>query len=177
MDPVSFPSLNEEKERYLTHNNDPTQEGYQQFVMPIVDRILRDYSTEHLGLDYGAGKSEIITYMLTEQKYQVAAYDPIFKNTNYLLQRGYHYVACCEVVEHFHDPAKEFKRLYNLLVSKGKLYIKTDLYVGSINFQKWYYKDDPTHTFFYSERTMQWIKERYGFKDLNIDGRLVILSK
>jgi hypothetical protein len=52
----------------------------------------------------------------------------------------------------------------------------TDLYHEDINFSKWYYKDDPTHVFFYNTHTLEWIKEHFGFSSLTIDKRLIVFT-
>ena len=176
MDPKHLPSPKQERERYLTHNNNPEQEGYQQFVMPIVEGITNDFTPNHRGLDFGAGESQIVTYMLTRRGYNIAPYDPLFHNDKDLLERTYHFIGCSEVIEHFHNPALEFERLFNLLEPDGKLYIKTDMYEADVDFSLWYYKDDPTHIFFYRLETMEWIKGKYGFKDLTVEGRLVVFT-
>ena len=55
----------------------------------------------------------------------------------------------------------------------GKLYCMTDLYDKSINFHKWYYKNDSTHVFIYHKNTIHWIKEKFGFSNVTIEGRLI----
>ena len=60
-------------------------------------------------------------------------------------------------------PKMEFRSLKNMLNQKGKLYCMTDIYGESINFSKWYYKNDPTHVFFYHKNTVHWIQKEFGF--------------
>jgi citrate lyase synthetase len=49
----------------------------------------------------------------------------------------------------------------------------TDLYDESIDFAKWYYKNDVTHVFFYTKETFVWIQKEFGFRDLKIEKRLI----
>ncbi|MEW7280790.1 methyltransferase domain-containing protein [Aquimarina sp. 2201CG1-2-11] len=83
---------------------------------------------------------------------------PIFVQTKTFLKKRYVYIVCFEVMEHFYNPAKEFGLLKSLLLPNGTLYCKTKLYNSMINFTTWWYKNDPTHVFFYSNSTLLWIK-------------------
>jgi hypothetical protein len=49
----------------------------------------------------------------------------------------------------------------------------TDIYDESIDFDKWYYKNDPTHIFMYQRRTFEWIKVNFGFSRVEIEDRLI----
>jgi len=169
-------SPTDEKARYDTHNNDVNDEGYQNFVSPITNAILKDFTSHHKGLDFGAGPGPVISKMLNEQNYQIVQYDPFYAPKPELLKGTYDYIACCEVVEHFADPAREFALLNKLLKPGGRLYIMTDIYREQSPFLEWYYKDDPTHVFFYREETFRWLKEAYNFNLLRIEGRLVVLQ-
>jgi len=77
------------------------------------------------------------------------------------------------VIEHFSNPNKEFKLFKKLLKKGSKLYCMTDIYDDSIDFEKWYYKNDPTHIFFYHKKTFEWIKEKFDFKSVEIEKRLI----
>ncbi len=177
LDAALLPTFDEEKDRYNTHNNDVEDKGYQKFVSPIVNSILRDYEPTDTGLDFGAGTGPVISKMLSDSDYQIVQYDPFFYNYPDLLARKYNYIACCEVIEHFHDPQKEFLLLKELLASGGRLYCMTDIYNDAINFGKWYYINDPTHVFIYQEETFSWIKEKMAFKKVDVKGRLVIFER
>ncbi len=159
--------------RYKEHNNDVEDLGYQKFVSPITKSILCDFTKFNKGLDFGAGTSSVISKILNDNSYQIVQYDPFFHNYPHLLKYKYDYIACCEVIEHFNNPHNEFALLKKLLLKKGKLYCMTEIYNESIDFHKWYYKNDPTHIFFYHKNTINWIKEEFGFFDATIEGRLI----
>ncbi|MFA8435344.1 MAG: class I SAM-dependent methyltransferase [Marinifilaceae bacterium] len=175
-DPDSRLTESEEKKHYSQHNNDVEDKGYQKFVSPITSAILQDFTTNDTGLDFGAGTGPVISKILKDNAFSIEQYDPFFHNYPHLLEKKYNYIACCEVIEHFHDPKKEFDLLRKLLHDNGKLYCMTDIYDESIDFEKWYYKNDPTHVFLYHRKTIQWIKEEYGFSDVTIEGRMIIFS-
>jgi hypothetical protein len=111
MNRTSLPSKNDEVLRYTQHNNDVNDVRYQKFVQPLVTGILQDFDQSHIGLDFGAGTGPVISKLLTDEGYVIKQYDPFFYDHAELLNQKYDYIACCEVVEHFHNPAKEFKLL------------------------------------------------------------------
>ena len=78
------------------------------------------------------------------------------------------FIICCEGIEHFHSPANEFKRLKSLLKASGRLYCKTKLLDKTIDFKMWSYKNDFTHSFFYTRLALKQIKKSLGFSELII---------
>ncbi len=173
LDPTMFLCKEDEKKRYEEHNNDVNDVRYQQFVAPIVSRIQKTFNKSHTGLDFGAGTGPVITKLLHDKGFNMELYDPLFHNNPALLQNRYDYIACCEVIEHFHDPAKEFALLKSLLNPNGSLYCMTEIYSDEIEFKQWYYKNDPTHVFFYHTKAFTWIKSHFNFSKLSIEGRLI----
>jgi len=169
-----LPKSDAEKERYELHDTDTEDAGYRKFVAPITENILKDFSLDAKGLDFGAGTSAIISAILREHNYNIKNYDPYFHNFPTLLEEKYDYISSCEVIEHLYKPAEEFRRLREMLREGGKLYLMTDIY-DERDFGSWYYKNDPTHVFLYTKDTFAWIKEQYGFKELLIEKRLVVL--
>ena len=166
-----------EKKRYLEHNNDINDQGYRDSVAPITDYIFYKYSKYSLGLDFGAGTGPVISSVLTEKGYNVLKYDPFFYPDKSVLDIQYDYIVCCEVIEHFYNPKKEFLQLMNCIKKNGELICKTDLFEDSMDFNNWYYNSDPTHVFFYSKNTFMWIKKQFGFTNVSIEGRLILLEK
>ena len=162
-----------ERKRYETHNNDVNDIRYQNFVSPITTSILNEFSAEQVGLDFGAGTGPVISKILADNGYNIKQYDPFFHNFPELLKNQYDYIACCEVIEHFYDPLKEFKLLKSLLKTKGVLFCMTAIYDSSIDFAKWFYKDDPTHVFIYQKETLEWIQINVGFSKIIIENKLI----
>lgn len=166
-----------EKYRYETHNNDVHNAGYQAFVEPITQAVLQHCSTEDLGLDFGAGTGPVISKLLTDKGYKITQYDPYFFNHPELLAIKYDYIVCCEVMEHFQNPDKEFELLESLLMPGGKLFCMTQLYTDNINFKNWHYKNDKTHVFIYTPETIQWLNAHSGFKLQTIENRLILFHR
>ena len=176
-DPSHYVSAAQEKERYLEHNNDVTDLRYQSFVSPIVEAVTKDFPSGSYGLDFGAGTGPVISVMLSKLNYTLELYDPFFHQDNRVLENTYHFIVCCEVMEHFHHPAKEFALLRKMLRKNGALYCMTELLPKDTAFIDWYYKDDPTHVVFYSEESLAWIREHIGFSEVIVNGRCITFRR
>lgn len=166
-----------EKERYAEHNNDVTDPRYQNFLHPVTSRIEVDFNTDSTGLDYGCGTGPVATEVLKKKGYHINLFDPFFVNQPEVLKQPYNFIICSEVMEHFHLPYKEFRQLYNLLLPGGKLYCKTSTFSDTIDFDKWYYKNDPTHVFFYTEESLNWIKNHFSFREVEHLPDLIMFRK
>ena len=168
----------DEKKRYLEHNNDVDDPRYRRFVSPVVDFVADNFlPIKHTGLDFGAGTGPVISRMLEDRGFAVKKYDPFFHPDKEPLNDKYDFIVCCETAEHFHRPCNEFSLLYNLLKPRGRLVCMTSLYDTDIPFDSWYYENDPTHVFIYQRKTLQWIKDKLKFNDLQICGNLIVLGK
>lgn len=174
--PKDYLAPDAEKAHYQHHNNDPEDEGYQNFVRPVVDAILKDFDGGANGLDFGSGTGSPIVKLLGDNGYKISQYDLYFHNNPNILQQQYDYIAASEVAEHFKEPYKEFCLLKSLLKPNGKLYIMTELWRDDREFATWYYKNDHTHLFLYHPDAFEWIKQEFRFKDVQIEKRVVTLS-
>ncbi len=162
-----------EKERYLAHHNNVDDTGYQKFVMPLVKAVSSNFYNAS-GLDFGAGTGPVAAKLLTERGYSVALYDPFFHTDIGVLEKQYDFIICCEVIEHFHKPLKEFKLLKNLIKPNGKLFCMTTLWAGNVvEFAGWWYKNDSTHTLFYNPTNLNFIKENANFSKVSINGNII----
>ena len=85
-------------------------------------------------------------------------------------------MSACEVAEHFYYPLQEFQLFRKLIKPKGRLYSMTHLYTDTIDFDGWYYKNDHSHVFFYSQETLEWILQACGFSAVSVQDRLVIFA-
>jgi SAM-dependent methyltransferase len=160
LDPVCRLSPSAEKERYLQHNNDIEDKAYQNFVSPIVKAVKQQFKVgHHEGLDFGAGTGPVIAKLLRADGYALQLYDPFFCQQPEALQRTYDFIVCCEVIEHFYYPDREFALLKSLLKPGGFLWCMTVLYSAETDFKTWYYRKDQTHVVFLSS------------KDLGVDTR------
>lgn len=165
-----------EMAQYNVHINDVHDPRYQNFVSPITTAILADFDASAKGLDFGSGTGPVIAMILQDNKYHVTLYDPFFHADASALEARYDYIACCEVIEHFYKPIRDFALLKRLLEPQGKLYCMTEIYKPNMYFPQWGYKNDTTHVFFYARQTLQWIKDYFEFSDMQISNRLVVYT-
>ncbi|TGL39859.1 class I SAM-dependent methyltransferase [Leptospira perdikensis] len=177
MEQEFLPGRDEEKLRYMEHNNDVHDIRYQNFLRPIVEKVVSNQKPTDQGLDFGAGPEPIVQFLLGQLGYPIKLYDPFFHNHLENLNQTYDYMILTEVVEHFHFPKLEFQKLNQLLKPNGILYILTHPYDDSIDFESWYYKNDKTHTFFYTKKSFEWICNQFGFKNFEIENRIIIIKK
>ncbi len=171
-----FLSPQAEKFRYSLHNNDVNDPAYIKFVTPVINRIRKDFTTDSTGLDFGCGTGPVITSELNKLGYNIDLYDLYFKPDSKVFTRKYDFIICCEVMEHFKDPLKEFQLLRSMLKDGGKLYCKTEVWSESIGFTDWHYKNDQTHVIFYNRETLEWIKENLNFSKLETRERYLVFT-
>ncbi len=169
-------SIEQEKQRYLTHQNSIEFEGYVNFLKQVITPALNYITKEMIGLDYGCGHTPTLSKILNNDGYLCEDYDPLFVNNN--LDKRYDYIFCTEAFEHFHDPYKEIKQIHSLLHEEGILAFMTERWIDLDQFSSWYYLRDNTHVCFYHDKTFSYICNKFGFKQLFDDEkRVIILQK
>ena len=154
----------QQKARYLEHNNDVHDPDYREFLGRLYYQIKPHLKAGAKGLDYGCGPGPALVTMMQEDGFDVEMYDVYFHADDSVLNERYDFVTCTETAEHFSDPAVEFRRLASLLRSPGWLGVMTGMPADWSQFPDWYYHHDPTHVNFFSHRTMDWIARRYGWE-------------
>jgi hypothetical protein len=175
-DPTVRATPSQERAHYEKHNNDLANQGYRDHLLMVVTPLASYLPPGALGLDYGCGPVLSIEPLMRELGVACVSYDPIFATRQELLTSDtYDYISCCEVVEHFTDPRREFDRLHAMLKKGGVLGIKTRLVPE--DFSTWWYHRDPTHVVFYSERTFDWIAVYFGFELLEHHEGIALMRK
>lgn len=172
-----YVSQNQEKARYVEHNNDVDDIRYQKFTSPITEAIIDNHSKEDLGLDYGCGTGPVISKQLLDKGFQINLFDPFFYPEQDYLHYQYDYIFSCEVFEHFYEPKQEIEKLLLLLKPNGKLYIMTHLYSNKSDFKNWYYRKDPTHVFVFTKKTIEFIVNNNNLIIEKLTDRLIIIKK
>lgn len=152
-----------ERAHYLTHENNPHDARYRDFLdrlaLPLTARLAQGAQ----GLDFGSGPGPTLSLMLQERGFPTKIYDPYFAPDESVLETTYDFITATEVVEHFYHPAIEFRRLDALLKPGGFLGLMTELRRDDRPFDKWHYPRDPTHVSFYRLETMQWLAESLNY--------------
>lgn len=154
---TELPDAATEYARYLHHQNDPADQGYRSFLARLLVPLLKRLPAAASGLDYGCGPGPALAAMLKEAGHTVQLYDPFFYPNFAPLQQQYDFITCTEVVEHFHHPAGELKRLHALLRPGGWLGIMTCFQTSDDQFANWHYRRDDTHVVFYKETTFYYL--------------------
>lgn len=153
LDQSEYLKPDEEKKRYSFHQNNPDEEKYGQYLASII-QVIKPFITQEMhGLDYGTGPSVSLAKVLTNQGFHCDYYDKYFYPE--MISQQYDYIILCEVIEHIQDLNSELVRFKSLLKSGGKIFIKTEIFDSQINFENWYYKNDPTHVIFFNQKSLQ----------------------
>ena len=175
--PDKYINYSSEKERYEEHNNDVEDPRYQKFVSPITDAVQQKFDKNSDGLDYGCGTGPVASVVLENKEFKkIALYDPFFQPNEEHLNTTYDFIICCEVMEHFFDPKAEFQQLRRLLRDSGQLFCKTSILKEKSTpdeFKDWWYNNDPTHVFFYTPKTLNYIANKFDFKGVKIEPKLI----
>ena len=167
----------EELRRYQSHENDPEQKGYQDFLAPVIAAVRNSQLMKAEGLDFGCGPNSVVIHTLKKEGYNIKGYDPYFHDDSKLLQKKYDYIVCTEVIEHFYKPFEEFARLRSLLKPLGSLYLKTSLTDSVEDFEKWHYHRDPSHVCFYSEKSIRWICRNLRWNEVEIGQDRIVIAR
>ena len=168
-----------EKQRYMLHENSSDNTGYLRYLNNIITNSITPFlKPGNRLLDFGCGPEKTWAKILKEKSYNVSTYDPYFDNNSDWLNRNFDAVTAIEVFEHLSSPAKELVLLSSCLKAGSLLVIRTMLHNNNWdNFQKWWYKEDPTHISFYSETTINYICRTWKYELLQIKDQCEIVLK
>lgn len=177
LDPARFLTPDAEYAHYLTHENSVDDAGYRAYLSKLAEPLLARLGPASSGLDYGCGPAPALACMMREAGHVVSVFDPFFEADKSPLARSYDFVTCTETVEHFHQPAVEFKRLSGLLKPGGVLAVMTIFQTDDSRFANWRYRHDPTHVVFYREHTFAVLAQILEMQCEIIARDVVFLSK
>jgi SAM-dependent methyltransferase len=163
LDPGQRPGPDAELAEYQLHQNAEDDAQYRQFLRKLSDPLLQRLPPASHGLDYGCGPGPALAALLREGGHTVVLYDPFFQPDRSVLSSSYDFVTCTEAIEHFHQPAHEFRRLDALLAPGGWLALMTNFQTDDTRFASWHYRRDPTHVVFYREATLCWLAQHHGW--------------
>ena len=175
--PQHLPAREEEFERYEQHRNDPEDLGYITFLSQLVRPMLGFLSPGALGLDFGSGPVPAISHLLKEARYDVASYDIFYADDPEVLNRNYDFITASEVAEHLHSARKTLDRIWSLIHPGGIFGIMTGIRPKDIDFADWYYIRDPTHVIFFSNQTMEWLRNHWSARIIYIKDNVVVFRK
>lgn len=154
-------SLKEEKDRYDLHDNTISNKGYVNYLTSVVKLIDTVYEKDFSILDYGSGENAVLSTLLKQSGKSCCSYDPVYNIGMDCLDLTFDIIVLCEVIEHLHDIDKEMVLIESLLKEKGILIIRTEFVNNNVDFDKWWYKEDPTHINFFSSESMDVLANKY----------------
>lgn len=169
LDPGQRPNQSAERTHYELHNNVASDEQYCNFLGRLLNPLLVKIGVppENIrlqGLDFGSGPGPVLAELVSRSGHQMSIYDPYFAPDKTVLQRRYDFVTCCEVAEHFYEPAAAFQQIDALLKPGGWLGLMTGILPDWTSFRSWHYPRDITHVVFYSPKTVSWIAEKFDWQ-------------
>ncbi len=143
-------------------------------LVRLADEVAHTVPAGSLGLDYGCGPEATLAHLLSGRGLACGGYDATHFPDEQALTRQYDFVACGEAVEATGDPAELFALFQRLLLARGVLAVRTELYDGMVPFAQWWYRREPARTCFYAPSTMRWIalknrwKVRFVGRDISL---------
>lgn len=155
-----------ELKRYSLHSVQPDT-NYSDQMRDFVKTAVFPFIKNGKALDYGAGRTGVISRLLSGAGFEVRTYDPYFDNNLDVLDTTYDLITTIEVVEHFQDLKAEWDKLVGLLKPGGILAIGTQFAKADI--RDWWYLRDTTHYHFYQERTFEVLSLKYRMEILYTD--------
>ena len=176
--PKDRPSAEDEFARYETHENDPEDEGYRDFLSQLFDPLQAKLNPNSKGLDFGSGPGPTLNIMFEEQGHQMNIYDPFYADDESVFDETYDFITATEVVEHLFNPREELDRLWSCLRPGGHLGIMTKFAKDDRqHFADWHYRLDFTHVTFYTKDTLQWLADKWNAEIEFHGNRVAIFQK
>ncbi len=170
-------STEDEKRNYDLHENNAADHGYRRFLSRLTTPLLKRLDLKQKGLDFGSGQDSPLPVILEEHGHQMDIYDPFYYKNPLVFYKKYDFICATEVVEHLHNPNKEFTLLFKMLKSGAWLGIMTKLVIDKEHFSKWHYIRDMTHVCFYSSSTFKYLAKRFKTKINFIGNDVILLNK
>ena len=180
-----------EKKRYALHNNSLLNTGYVRYLESFIDSVLgfpaifdqKNIKMQEI-VDYGSGPEPSLATLLQKRGFTVRCYDPYFAPEMVLPGKLADFVTCLEVAEHFKEPIKDFALIVNCIRENGFLALATHLMPAFTNeteqiafFSSWWYRQDPTHVSFFTEKALRIVAGGAGLSWLGQAGPHIYIFK
>jgi len=178
-DNTHYPSRIDEENRYLEHNNDPSQEGYVNFLTHFIDEAVTPFISSGHILDFGSGPTPVLQLLLTNLGYDVDTYDPFFSPDKPDQEKRYDMITSTEVMEHIHQPKDALIWMDKHVEKDGFIALMTLFYPQEIqSFFQWFYIRDLSHVVFFQEKTFKVIGDMMGWNIVfNDHKRIIVFQK
>ncbi|WP_441001106.1 class I SAM-dependent methyltransferase [Fodinibius sp. SL11] len=172
------PDRKEELARYETHDNDPQDEGYRNFLNQLFEPLNALLEPGSKGLDFGSGPGPTLNLIFEEAGHEMRIYDLFYDNDKSVFEEKYDFITATEVVEHLFNPGQELDRLWKCLRPGGYLGIMTKIAEDNVDFfAHWHYRLDITHVTFYTQETFHWLANHWNASVEFPADRVIIFQK
>ncbi|MGB0453133.1 MAG: class I SAM-dependent methyltransferase [Bacteriovoracaceae bacterium] len=177
LDSKCYLNADEEKAHYDCHENNLEDPNYRQYLKQFIDPLNEFLNKETSGLDFGCGRAPLLAKMCEELGHKMSYYDPFFYPDQSAIDKTYDFIIAVEVLEHLHRPKETLDQILSQLAQDGILSFVTELYSEKTDFEGWYYKNDPTHVIFFSEKTFSWLESEFPLECVYREKRQRIFKK
>jgi len=175
------PSPEEERKRYLLHDNSPSDAEYLAYLGRIVDTAVSPFVPRGSSiLDIGSGRHDVLAGLLRERGYPARGYDPLFSPNQPPTGMVFSAATLIEVIEHVGYPRQLMADVMRYLgARRGGLLIVKTLFApeGEDAFLSWWYRQDITHILFYPRETLTALAEGFGFRLLWSDNESIAVFR
>jgi SAM-dependent methyltransferase len=176
--PADRPAREEEFARYETHQNDPDDEDYRNFLGQLFHPLNELMEPKSKGLDFGSGPGPTLNIMFEEKGHEMQIYDSFYANDPTVFEETYDFITATEVVEHLFHPGKELRNLWGCLRPDGYLGIMTKIAKDDKEFfADWHYRLDLTHVTFFTKDTFRWLASHWNASVNFPADRVIIFQK
>jgi len=176
--PICYQTIEAQKKRYDLHENNEENEGYKAYFQRFLDFILPLVGKPKRALDFGCGRSILLSKILEEYGVDCDVYDPLYHPNTQYTSKKYELIVTTEVFEHLHQPKEVFETLLSRLEEGGYLAIQTQFHPNNLeDFEKWYYHQDPTHIVFFRAQTFKILCEMYGCEFVGDNGKNMVVLR
>jgi len=177
--PVCYQDFETQKKRYNLHENNEEDAGYIAYFQRFLDFVLPVVEEVNNALDFGCGRTSLLSTLLKKEGIVCDYYDPIYHPDTLVVGKKYDLIVSTEVFEHLHQPSVVFESLVEKLKFGGYLAIQTEFHSNEEeSFKKWWYPQDPTHIVFFRAQTFNVLCGLYKCKLVVENGNnMVIIQK
>jgi hypothetical protein len=180
IDDRGYVSGEDEKERYLEHNNSYENEGYRHFLEGFLEEAVFPFCKKYKrALDFGSGPEPVLSRIMSE-KYGIETdiYDLYFAPELSYLSKTYDLIVTTEVLEHLKDPVMTMRHISERLEIGGILAVMTLFhYNKDETFLKWHYRRDKTHIGFFTAKTLEVVGTKANLRLIHTDGKRCVTFK
>ncbi len=166
-----------ERAQYENHNNSFESKGYVRMFEDFLDYFWHDLDKNAINaLDFGSGPGPVLAQIMENRALHVEVYDKFYQPEPIYKDKKYDLITSTEVFEHLQNPLEVLKLFKKHLKKGGLIAIMTLFHDNNEeNFQKWWYRRDPTHILFYTPKTFEVLADMCGLKTLKCDNRRIVV--